>query len=63
MTIQSRIIVLILGIEWENIDVIHYAKFTDIGYSNGDNEEVHCDVTNTGSIKQIMNLENTPIIA
>jgi hypothetical protein len=45
-----RIIVLVLGIKWKNIDVIHYGMFPNIGY-NGD---IHCDVTDHGSIKPII---------
>ena len=45
-----RIIVLVLGIEWKHVDVIHYGMFPNIGY-NGD---IHCDVTNHESIKPII---------
>ena len=41
---------MVLGIEWTNIDLIHYGMFPNIGY-NGD---IHCDVTNHGSIKPII---------
>lgn len=39
-----------IGTRMENIDLIHYGMFPNIGY-NGD---IHCDVTNHGSIKPII---------